>query len=107
LSDQWISAARTHEVGEGEVMHVVVNGRQVALYKVDGIVYATGGLCSHQGVRLCDGFLEGHQIECPLHQARFDIRSGQVLCAPAKKNIPVYSVRIAGDEILISVPVGA
>lgn len=103
MSEEWIHAADRDRVGEGEVIHVNVAGKPVALYVVDGEVYATAGLCSHQAIRLCDGFLEGHEIECPMHQARFDIRTGKALCAPATEDIAIYRARIEGEKVLVSV----
>ncbi len=101
MSEQWVAVATVDSLAEGEVVPGEIDGKHVALYLVDGVVHATGGLCSHRAVKLCGGFLEGHEIECPLHQARFDIRSGRVLCAPATADIPVYPVKVDGDKVLV------
>ena len=63
-----------HDVPQEDVIAVVVAGREIALYGVDGEVFATDNICTHGQARLCEGFLEGHEIECPLHQGRFDVR---------------------------------
>ncbi|MCY1562961.1 Naphthalene 1,2-dioxygenase/salicylate 5-hydroxylase system, ferredoxin component [compost metagenome] len=78
-----------------------VGGRDIALYRVDGAVFATDNTCTHGQARLCDGFLEGHEIECPLHQGRFDIRDGRATCAPATDALRCYPVRIEGGRVFL------
>ena len=60
-----------------DVIGVAVAGRDIAIYTVGDAVYATDNLCTHGHARLCDGFLDGHEIECPLHQGKFDVRDGK------------------------------
>ena len=78
----------TSDVPQDDVIGVVVAGRDIALYGVDGEVFATDNICTHGHARLCEGFLEGHEIECPLHQGRFDVRTGMPTCAPADRGDP-------------------
>ena len=99
----WIDAAALEAVPEGDVIGVEVGGRDIALYSVGGEVYATGNICTHAYARLCDGFLDGHEIECPLHQGRFDVRSGKALCAPPVEPILTYPVKIEAGRIFIVV----
>jgi len=80
---------------------VRIAGRDIALYECEGEVYASDNLCTHGAARLSDGFLEGREIECPLHQGRFDICTGQALCAPLTKNLRTYPVRIEGDRVWV------
>jgi len=82
MSDEWVEAADQSDVADGDVVSRVVGELDIALYGVDGEVYATANLCTHGNARLCDGFLEDGEIECPLHQGRFDVRTGKALCAP-------------------------
>ena len=77
MNMNWIDAASKSDVPEEDVIGVDVAGRDIALYSVEGEIYATDNICTHGHARLCDGFLEGHEIECPLHQGRFDVRTGQ------------------------------
>jgi naphthalene 1,2-dioxygenase system ferredoxin subunit len=79
-----------------------VGGKSIALYQIDGEVYATDNICTHGNARLCDGFLEGHEIECPLHQGKFDIRTGKALCAPLIDDIKTYPVRIEGNRVFVA-----
>ena len=78
----WIDAAAIEDVPTDDVVGIDVQGRDIALYGTDDGIHATDNICTHGHARLCDGFLEGHEIECPLHQGRFDIRSGKAMCAP-------------------------
>ncbi len=101
MSEQWVAVATVDSLAEGEVVPGEIDGKHVALYLVDGVVHATGGLCSHRAVKLCGGFLEGPETQCPPPQARFDIRSGRVLRAPSTADIPVYPVKVDGDKVLV------
>ena len=60
MSDQWIDAIATDDIPEDDVLGVDIEGKSIALYRVDGEVFATDNLCTHGNARLCDGFLEGH-----------------------------------------------
>ena len=75
--------------------------KELALYEVDGEVYASDNRCTHGDALLSDGFLEGTQIECPFHQGRFDVCTGKALCAPLTQDIRVYPVRIENKRILV------
>ena len=98
----WTHAAAASDVPEGDVIGVSVAGRDIALYGVDGDVYATDNTCTHGQARLCDGFLEGHEIECPLHQGKFDVRSGKPTCAPVTQDIRTYPVRIEAGRVYLA-----
>jgi nitrite reductase/ring-hydroxylating ferredoxin subunit len=78
----WHTAARSSDLEEGSVLGVEVNGMRVALYRIEGVVYATSDVCTHEVALLSDGYLEGECIECPLHQAQFHIPSGEVRAPP-------------------------
>lgn len=88
----------------GQIREVVVNGRAVLLCNVDGELYALQKNCTHAGVPLGGGRLRGHRLECPLHGAVFDVRSGAVLSPPARKPLDVYPVEREGSEILVEFP---
>jgi nitrite reductase/ring-hydroxylating ferredoxin subunit len=101
MSEQWLDVCAADAISEEIPLAVAVAGQEIALYRVDGQVYATDNLCSHGHARLCDGYLEGHEIECPLHQGRFDVRNGRALCAPLTTDIRIYPVRTEGDRVLV------
>ena len=101
-TSEWTDAAAFDELPEDDVMGVEVGGLDIALYSVEGEVYATSNTCTHGQARLCDGFLEGHEIECPLHQGRFDVRSGKAMCAPLTEDIRTYPVKIEGGRVYLA-----
>lgn len=100
-SENWVDVASIDAVPEGDTIGVSMNGQGIALYRVDGEVFATAGLCTHGAAHMCDGFLEGHEIECPLHQGRFDIRTGKALNEPLTEDIRTFSVRLDGGRVLV------
>ncbi|ABM37767.1 MULTISPECIES: naphthalene 1,2-dioxygenase/salicylate 5-hydroxylase systems ferredoxin NagAb [Burkholderiales] len=101
MAENWMDAAALSDVPEGDVMAVQVAGKEIALYEVDGEVFATDNICTHGHARLSDGFLEGREIECPLHQGRFDVCSGLAMCAPLTENIKTYAVRIENMRVML------
>ena len=96
-----VRAASRTDLPEGEVLGVDIGGRSVALYDVDGEIFATDNICTHAYARLSDGWLDGDLIECPLHAARFEIRTGKVLDPPATEVLKTYPIRLVGDEIQV------
>ena len=98
----WVDAAAFDDVPAEDVVGVDVQGRDIALYSVEGEVFATDNICTHGHARLCEGFLEGHEIECPLHQGKFDVRNGQPTCAPVTEAIRAYPVKIEGGRVFLS-----
>ena len=97
----WVRAAGRGDLAEGEVLGVEVAGRSIALYAADDGIFATDNICTHAYACLSDGWLDGEVIECPLHAARFDIRTGKVLDPPATEDLKTYQVRLVGDEIQV------
>ncbi|MEX1147370.1 MAG: non-heme iron oxygenase ferredoxin subunit [Sphingomonadales bacterium] len=95
------TVARVSDIPEDEGLCVAVDGVKVALFRVGGAVYAIADTCSHAEASLAEGFLEGTMIECPLHQACFDIRTGKVLSDPATEDVASYPARIDGDSVIV------
>jgi naphthalene 1,2-dioxygenase system ferredoxin subunit len=101
MNPHWIDAAAQDDLWDDSGTSVVLNGLEIALFRVGDAAYATDNLCSHGQARLCDGFVEGHEIECPLHQGRFDLRTGQASAEPAVEAIRTYPVRIEGGRVYV------
>ena len=97
----WIEVAAREDIPEDDVIGIEVDGKSLALYSVEGQVYATDNICTHGHAQLCDGFLEGHEIECPLHQGRFDIRNGKAMCAPLTQDIKTYPIKIEAGRVYV------
>jgi naphthalene 1,2-dioxygenase ferredoxin component len=95
------------DVPDGQGIGIELGDREIALFRVDSRVYATDNICTHGAAQLCDGFLDGYAIECPIHQAAFDIRSGKVLREPAEEPLATYAVEVDEQgEIYIELPAG-
>lgn len=99
----WVDAMSADELPTDDVIARTVAGRDLAFYGVEGEVFATDNLCTHGHARLCDGFLLGHEIECPIHQGRFDIRDGRPTCEPVTEPVRTYPVRIEGGRVFVQV----
>lgn len=100
----WIDALGADALPLDDVIGVAVAGRDIALYTVGDAIYATDNVCSHGRARLCDGFLDGHEIECPLHQGKFDVRDGRPLCAPVTEPLRSYPVRVIDRRVQVMLP---
>jgi naphthalene 1,2-dioxygenase ferredoxin component len=98
----WIDALAASDLPTDDVIGVPVAGRDVAFYTVADEVFATDNICTHGQARLCDGFLDGHEIECPLHQGKFDVRDGKALCDPVTQALRSYPVKIEGGRVFVS-----
>ncbi|MGY6259255.1 non-heme iron oxygenase ferredoxin subunit [Paraburkholderia caledonica] len=101
MSENWIDAAARDEVPEGDVIGINIVGKEIALYEVAGAIYATDNTCTHGAARMSDGFLEGREIECPLHQGRFDVCTGKALCTPLTQDIKTYPVKIENMRVML------
>jgi 3-phenylpropionate/trans-cinnamate dioxygenase ferredoxin subunit len=100
----WVRVAGVADVAEGQVHAVRVGDREVALYHLPGGDFrATDNVCTHEYALLSDGWLEDGCIECPLHAARFDVKTGKALCAPAESNLQVFEVKVEGGDLLLKV----
>ena len=98
----WTDAAPVDDVPAEDVIGMIVSGKDLALYSVEGEIFATDNICTHGHARLCEGFLEGHEIECPLHQGKFDVRNGKPTCAPVTEAIRSYPVKIEGGRVWLA-----
>jgi naphthalene 1,2-dioxygenase ferredoxin component len=103
MTTHWIDALARDAVPQDDVIGVAVDGRDIALYGVGDEVYATDNICTHGHARLCEGFVDGHEIECPLHQGKFDVRTGVPTCAPATEALKSYPVKIEGGRVWLAV----
>lgn len=97
----WVDALSADDLPTDDVIGVVVGGRDIAVYTAGDEVYATDNICTHGQARLCDGFLDGHEIECPLHQGKFDVRNGKPTCEPATVALCSYPVKIERQRVYL------
>jgi nitrite reductase/ring-hydroxylating ferredoxin subunit len=100
----WRTIASSESIPEGEMHASTFGDKCIAVYNVDGTFYATDNICSHAFALLSDGLLDGCVVECPLHNARFDVRTGAVLASPAEHPLDCYPVRLNGDVVEVLIP---
>lgn len=102
-STSWVDALGTEDLPSDDVIGVQVAGKDIAIYTVGEEVFASDNICTHGHARLCDGFLDGHEIECPLHQGKFDVRDGRPACDPVTEPLRTYPVRIEGKRVFLQI----
>jgi 3-phenylpropionate/trans-cinnamate dioxygenase ferredoxin subunit len=100
MSD-WTRVCALRELAPGAWRVVDVDGASVLIVSVAGEPHAIEDVCTHDGGELAGGTICGHVIECPRHGARFDLRTGQALCAPAYEPVHVFPIRIADGAIWV------
>ncbi len=97
----WYSAATVGELAPGEHKVVDVDGTRMALFNLDGAWYAIEDVCTHDGGMLTGGCVEGDQIICPRHGARFCIKTGAALTPPAYEPVSTFPVRVLNGEVQV------
>jgi naphthalene 1,2-dioxygenase ferredoxin component len=97
----WVDVVGVDELPHDDVIGVEVAGRELAIYRIGEDVYASDNICTHAHARLCDGFLDGYSIECPLHQGKFDVREGRPLCDPVSVPLRTYPTKIENARVLV------
>ena len=102
-SSAFVRACAASELKDGGAVQVSLGGDEIALVKTEGEVFAIRDWCSHAAVPLSEGEVEGYTIECWLHGSCFDLRTGQPTSMPATVPVPVYPVKIEGDDVLVSI----
>ena len=102
---EFVTVARTSELGNGQRLLLDVGGDAVAVFNIAGRYFAIADVCSHDDGPVGEGEVQGTQIECPRHGAHFDLETGRALSLPAVVDIPAYPVRVVGEEIQVGFPV--
>ena len=100
---EFVRVASANEIAPGQARLVNVRGKEIALFNIEGNFFALENACTHEEGPLAEGDIEGHEVTCPWHGARFDIRTGEVLCAPAYDHAVRYNVRVIGSDIEVEI----
>ena len=95
----WVLVCAGHELLPGEYRTIFTGSVHIAVFNYDGYYYALEDMCTHDGGELTGGEISGPEVECPRHGARFDIRTGQALCAPAYEPVAKFPVKIEGGNV--------
>jgi len=104
MSENWVQVAKLDDVPEESTFVVAVAGEPVCLYNLGGKIYATHDICTHAHASLAEGFIDGENIECPLHQGLFHIPTGKAVGPPVEEDLRVYPVKVEGDQIFVQAP---
>lgn len=103
--DDYVKVATVDNIQPGERVLIELDGIRIAIFNLDGTYYALEDTCTHDGGPLVEGeILDGCQIQCPRHGARFDIRTGAALTMPAFEPTPTYEVQVDGEDIYVEQP---
>ena len=100
----WMRIADLSDIPQGEGYAANAEGRHIAIFKVEDTLYACEGLCSHGHAYLAEGYLDGEEIECPMHAGRFNVRTGKATCAPARVDIATFSVEVRDQGVFVDIP---
>lgn len=101
---EWIDVVAASALAEGEHVVVDVDGDDVAVFNIGGEFYAIADVCTHDGAEIASGELDGDEIVCPRHGARFCVKTGQVKCAPAYEDVATFAVRVEDGRIKLAAP---
>lgn len=101
MSRDWRDLIAVTELEENWVTRVDLGPRKLAVYDTPAGVHVSLALCNHGGADLCDGYFDGHVIECPLHQGAFDVRDGRAVSAPATRPMKVFEARVQDGMVQV------
>ena len=100
---EFTKAATKSDLSPGEKLLVEVDERLVILFQVGEEYFCLDDVCTHDGGTLSDGEIEGCEIACPRHGAKFDVRDGKALCMPATQPTASHEIKVDGDDILVRI----
>ncbi|MDP3164410.1 MAG: non-heme iron oxygenase ferredoxin subunit [Hydrogenophaga sp.] len=104
MTEAFIPVMDLAEIPEGQSRRCQFGGSDVALFHVEGCIYATQDECTHGRASLVDGYLIGDEVECPLHQGMFNVRTGAVTAAPCMQALRTYPVEVRDGVIHLAAP---
>ncbi len=100
-TDALIEICSTDAIASGEAQRIDVEGKELAVFNVEGTFFAMDDLCSHGPGSLSEGFLDGYEIECDFHGGAFDIRTGEVTAPPCIEPMKTYRVQVHNNTVFI------
>ena len=101
---EFIEITSTSELPNGGRLFVEIADKPIVIFNIADQFFAIGDVCTHDNGPLGDGDLEGHDIVCPRHGAKFDIRTGKAVQMPAVEDIPAYPVQVRAGNIFVGIP---
>ena len=101
--NNWILVGTTDNVEVEDIIRFDHNDKTFCVYKLEDGFYATDGICTHEAVHLEDGLVMDNEIECPMHQGVFDIKTGEAISPPACDDLKTYPVKVEDNNIYIQI----
>jgi 3-phenylpropionate/trans-cinnamate dioxygenase ferredoxin subunit len=101
---EFVEIAPVDDIPSGGRLFVEVDGKPIVVFNIAGQLFAIGDVCTHDNGPLGDGEVDGHEVVCPRHGARFEVRTGRTAGLPAVVDIPAYPVRVRDGKIEVGVP---
>lgn len=99
---KFVNVAQASQLAPGKAIRVEIGDEPIAIFNVDGDLYAIGDTCSHEEASLSEGDVFGTCVECPLHGAEFDLKTGRPRTLPAVTPVPTYAVKVEDGAIMVS-----
>ncbi len=103
LENNWILVGETNNIELEDIIRFDHQGKTYCIYKLEDGFYATDGICTHESVHLEDGLVMDGEIECPMHQGIFDIKTGKAISPPACDDLKTYPTKIENEKIFIHI----
>jgi len=103
LNLNWIEVCEESEIEIDDLKRFDYDNKTFCIYKLEDGFYATDGICTHEAVHLEDGLVMDDEIECPMHQGIFNIKSGKALSPPACEDLKTYPIKIEDKKIYIQI----
>ena len=101
MSEGFAKVGQLSDFPAGSMRKVRVGEEDVLIANVSGRIYAVGDACTHRGCSLSEGTIEGSVVTCPCHAGRFDVKTGNAVAPPPKKDAPTFEVRTQGSDVLV------
>jgi nitrite reductase/ring-hydroxylating ferredoxin subunit len=99
--EEYVAVANVADIPPGGMKCVAIDRNRVLLAQVDGRFYAISDICGHRNAPLSRGRLDGHVVECPLHFAQFDVRTGKLVDGPVSADVACYETRVEGGTVFL------
>jgi 3-phenylpropionate/trans-cinnamate dioxygenase ferredoxin subunit len=99
----WHEVAAADSIGDDEAIGVKVGKEEIMVCRSSGELHALHNVCTHQYALLSDGYIEDGCIECPLHQGRFNLKTGEAMCAPVTDAVKVFPIKTEGGKVFVEI----
>ena len=103
MTDNWVLVCDENEVELDDLKRFDYQDKTFCIYRLDEGIFATDGICTHESVHLEEGLVMDGEIECPMHQGIFDIKTGKAISPPACEDLKTYPVKIEKSKIFINI----